>query len=185
MTTAYSSSEIGLTLIEALAAIGVLAVLCGIAMPQMREIHERWQVTQVGHAMTNTLTLARSEAIKRGGGIGMRKIDQEKNGCQNAGTTREWGCGWFIYEDVDNNGSWNNKKDKLLHHVKLDGAVNVMRKSGGNNLQFDRYGMAGGLNANGFTLSPERQGILSSATQTLCMTSGGRIRMVDGEECPK
>lgn len=116
--------------------------------------------------------LARSEAIRRGGGIGMRKFGNEPGGCQNAGTNQEWGCGWFIYEDVNGNGSWNKTQDRILHELRLTGSVNVIHNSGGVNIKFDRYGKASGLNAKGFKFLPERTGTQSSYAQTLCMSSG-------------
>lgn len=187
MTHTYAPQQDGFTLIEALAVLAITGLLAGFALPQFQELHERWKVMETARAMESTLMLARSHAIRYGGNIGIRKRDQEtdKNGCQNASTTREWGCGWIVYEDVNRNGSWNSKTDRKLHEVRLDGSINVMHTSGGNNIKFDRYGMASGLNAKGFTLSPERTGVASSATQTLCMGAGGRIRIVEDVGCPK
>lgn len=178
--------QTGLTLVEALTALAILSILAAIALPQFRELHERWQVTQAVRAMESSLMLARSEAIRRGGGIGMRKFGNEPGGCQNAGTNQEWGCGWFIYEDVNGNGSWNSTKDRLLHEVRLDGSVNVIHNSGGVNIKFDRYGKASGLNAKGFKFLPERTGTQAAYAQTLCMSSGGRIRIIkDYSDCKK
>lgn len=185
MTTAYTHQQGGLTLVEALTALAILSILAAIALPQFRELHERWQVTQAVRAMESSLMLARSEAIRRGGGIGMRKFGNEPGGCQNAGTNQEWGCGWFIYEDVNGNGSWNSTKDRLLHEVRLDGSVNINRSRSGNNLIFDRYGMAS-LNAIGFNFVPAQAGVSSNSEQVLCMSSGGRIRVLKNElDCPK
>lgn len=186
MTTAYTHQQGGLTLVEALTALAILSILAAIAPPQFRELHERWQVTQAVRAMESSLMLARSEAIRRGGGIGMRKFGNEPGGCQNAGTNQEWGCGWFIYEDVNGNGSWNKTQDRILHELRLTGSVNVMHNSGGVNIKFDRYGKASGLNAKGFKFLPERTGTQSSYAQTLCMSSGGRIRIIkDYSDCKK
>lgn len=182
MANTYASSTQGVTLIEVLTTLAVLSILISFGLPQFREIHERWQVMQTVRSMESSLLLARSEAIKRGGGIGIRKLDNEKNGCQNAATTSEWGCGWLVYADADGNGSWNKQKDVLLQEIKLSGSVNVMRSSNGNNLSFNRYGMAS-LNAIGFTFLPARTGVSTHTEQMLCMSSGGRIRIIKDISC--
>lgn len=182
MANNYASSVHGVTLIELLTTLAVVSILASIGLPQFRELHERWEVMKTARSMENTLMLARSEAIKRGGAIGIRKLDNEKNGCQNAATTSEWGCGWIVYADIDSNGSWNKQKDVLLQEIRLNGNVNVMRSSNGNNLNFNRYGMAS-LNAIGFTFLPSRTGVASHTEQILCMSSGGRIRIVKDISC--
>lgn len=186
MTSPSSPSQAGFTLIEAVIGTAIFSVLVGTALPQLLMLWERWKVMQVAHATQSSLLLARSEAIMRAGTVAIQKIanDKDKKGCQNAGTTSEWSCGWRIYVDTDGNGSWSSTKDELLQEVPLDGRVNVMKNSSGTAIKFDRYGMATGLNAMGFTLSPERTGIASAAAMTVCMSSGGRIRLVHDAGCP-
>ena len=183
MNSTYTSAS-GVTMVELLTVLSITAILLGLGLPQFRELHERWQVLQTSRNLESTLTLARSLAIQRGGNIGMRKNNTTAQGCQNASTNQEWGCGWFIYADTNSNGSWNVNEPKL-HEVTLNGSVNVMHTSGGNNIRFDRFGMASGLNAKGFTLTPATTGISSPAIQTLCMSSGGRIRLINDSRCPK
>lgn len=188
MTSTYPFLQSGLTLVEVVTALAIVSVLGGIAVPQFFALHERWTVARAAHAMQSSLMLARTEAIKHGGKIGIYKIAAEKDakkGCTNAQTNQEWGCGWLIYLDVNGNGSWNSSKDKLLQEVKLDGKVNVIHNSGGNHIKFDRYGKASGLNAKGFRFVPEQSGIASDAVMSLCMGSGGRIRIIAQEDCPK
>ena len=183
MNSAYTSSS-GFTTLELMTVVSIVAILFGLGLPQFRELYERWQVRQAAHSLQNTLAIARSLAIQQGGNIGIRKNNNTSKGCQNASTNQEWGCGWFIYNDLNRNGSWNTNEPKL-HEITLNGNVNVMHTSGGINIKVDRFGMASGLNAKGFTLSPERTGITSPATQTLCMSSGGRIRLISDSSCPK
>lgn len=182
MANTYASSIQGVTLIEALVTLAIASVLAILALPHFREIHEKWQVMQAAHAMENTLMLARSEAIKRGGGVGIRKADNVTNGCQNASKNIEWGCGWLIYADIDGNGSWNQQKDVLIQNTPLSGSVNVIRSNNGNNLYFNRHGMIN-LNAIGFTFTPARTGINSTHEKILCMSSGGRIRITEDISC--
>lgn len=182
MPTAHHTQQGGLTLIETLVALAVLSIVLGIAAPSMHGIHERWQVSQTAHAMASTLMLARSEALRQGGNIGLHRLTD----CPEQFGTQDWSCGWLIYANLDTTATWNSKNDQLLHEVKLTGKVNIMLQGkGATNLQFDRYGMVSGLNAIGFVFSPAISGVSSSATRALCMTSGGRIRIVNDVECSK
>lgn len=182
MASATTNSSLGITLIEALVVISILSILTALATPQFQTLHERRQTQQAVNDFKSTLLFARSEAIRRGGQVAIQKQNNGTGICKNATTNQDWSCGWFVFIDHNSNGTWNASEPKL-HEVQLNGQVNVMHTSGGRSFRVDRYGMASGLNAKGLTFSPERSGISSAATQTLCMSSGGRIRTVHDASC--
>ena len=105
--------SLGFTLIELMVAVSVLGVLLAIALPSFQPLIERWRVRQVGNALENSLYYARSEAMKRGGNITMEKLGNTAGACQNANTTQDWGCGWVICIDANNNGTCNATETKL------------------------------------------------------------------------
>ena len=174
----------GFTLIETMVVTAIVAVLAALAAPSFGTTIDRWRVRQAVESMTSTLYYARSEAIKRGGWIGIQKNPKTTPGCTLAETSQEWGCGWFVFVDSDSNGTWK-KGEEILQTFDTPGNVNVMHRSGGTNINVDRYGMMSGLNAKGFTFSPEPIGVSSPATRTICMASGGRIRVLEEASCPK
>ena len=73
MSSSTSPNLNGVTIIEMLVTLAVLAVLATLAAPSFRLLHEKWSVDSVAQSMHSTLLMARSEAIKRGGGIGIQK----------------------------------------------------------------------------------------------------------------
>lgn len=173
----------GFTAIELMVVVAIMAILAALAMPSFTPLIERWRVRQAMEALQSTLYYARSEAIKRGGNVVIRKNPQGTDGCQQAATTQEWGCGWFVFVDTNGNGTRQasaTPPEELLQTVPPPSKVDAMRKPAGNTLQFDRYGMAGG-NMLSFTISPVGPGVSSSATRTLCMAGGGRIRVLEGD----
>nr|WP_174863081.1 GspH/FimT family pseudopilin [Comamonas jiangduensis] len=191
MRSTYTTSVQGFTLIETLVALAILSILMSLATPSLRNLHRNWKVRQTVQAMESTLLLGRSEAIRYGGNIVLHKIDNAakgSTGCQNASTKQDWGCGGFLFQDLNGSGTWTKTEPKL-HEVALDGSVNTMHSSGGSAIRFNRYGMASGLNAKGMTFSPagdgKDDGINSPATRTLCMAAGGRIRIIEDASCPK
>lgn len=159
--------------------VSIVAILAALAAPSFTPLIERWRVRQAVEELQSTLYYARSEAIKRGGSVALRKNPQNTDSCQEAETTQEWGCGWFVFVDSNGNGT-RQASEELLQTISPPRKLNVMRKPAGDVLRFDRYGMAGG-NMLSFTISPVGPDTTSPATRTLCMASGGRIRVLEGE----
>ena len=172
----------GFTLIETMVVTAIVAVLAALAAPSFGTTIDRWRVRQAVESMTSTLYYARSEAIKRGGWIGIQKNPKTTPGCTLAETSQEWGCGWFVFVDNNQTGKWN-AGEEILQTYTTPTNVNVIHKSGGIGIKVDRYGMMSGLNAKGFIFAPEPAGISSSATRGICMASGGRIRVIEDVPC--
>lgn len=172
----------GFSAIELMVVVSIIAILAALAGPSFAPLIERWRVSDALESMQSTLYLARSEAIKRGGRVGIQKIPKTTPGCLLANTNEEWGCGWFVFADENQDGKWQATEERL-QTIRTPANTNVIHKGGGQSIKVDRYGMMSGLNAKGFIFSPEPKGISSSATQGLCMSSGGRIRVIKEVPC--
>ena len=176
----------GFSLVEVMVTVGILAILAALAAPSFQPLIDKWRVLQAVDNMKSTLYYARSEAIKRGGRVGIQKNPKTTPGCTLANTNQEWGCGWFVFVDSEGtgNGKWN-ADEEVLQTIPPPINVNVMHTSGGTNIKVDRYGMMSGLNAKGFAFTPKPAGTSSPATRSLCMASGGRIRVIEEIPCSK
>ena len=172
----------GFTAIELLVTIAIAAILAALAGPSFKTLLDRWRVHDAQESMQSTLYFARSEAIKRGGQIAIQKLPKTTPGCTLANTNEEWGCGWFIFADENNDGKWQATEERL-QIITTPKNTNVIHKGGGQSFRVDRYGMMSGLNAKGFIFSPEPEGISSPATKGLCISSGGRIRVIKEVPC--
>jgi len=150
--------------------VAIMAILAALAGPSFTPLIERWRVRDTAETLTSTLYLARSEAIKRAGGI---TIDG----------TGGWNTGWKI----------THTQNGVTTDIKVNAAPNKISIAQSNNktlLYVDRWGMlsesnGGAASAMNFVLYPEGKATTDSAAIRLCTTTGGRIVQVKhGAACP-
>lgn len=172
----------GFTAIELMVVVAIVAILAALAAPSFTPLIENWRVRESAEALQSTLHYARSEAIKRGGQVLIQKIPNNTNGCTTAGGTRDWDCGWIVCHDT-NGSDTCTAADPVLQRVESSAKVHVNRTSGGATIKLNRWGLVDGPYL-GFNLVPLNKGISDAATRGLCMSSGGRIRVVPQEAVP-
>lgn len=180
--TACRRHAAGLTLVEILVTLSIVALLMTLAAPSFKPLLDRWRVKQSLGALTDTLRLARSEAIKRGGNVVIQKLPDNTNGCTLAPTDADWGCGWRVFVDSDANGSYS-ANEEILQTAQVPAGMAVKHVSNVGAIRVDRWGKMDGLNSKSFTLFPSSDGNTSPATRTLCISAGGRIHEEEGAAC--
>jgi len=151
----------GFTAVELMTVIAIVAILAALAQPSFKYLIERWRVRDAVEAMTSTLYLARSEAIKRGGHVFVEQGTSLGGTC----ATGDWSCGWTIHDGT-----------ALIRSYAAPASLNVIGTQA--KLEFDRWGDldgAAGTMAQ-FTIYPSSADAASPATTTLCMSSGGWIQ---------
>lgn len=173
----------GFSLMEVMVVVSILGILAALAGPSFQPLIDKWRVQQAIDNMKTTMYYARSEGIKRGGSIGIQR-NASGDGCAQVTSTQEWSCGWFVFVDSDDNNKWK-EGEIILQTTPALTKVNVIHNGGSTNIKVDRYGKLGSLNAKGFFFNPDSTGVSSPATRSLCMSAGGRIRIVEEIPCPK
>lgn len=172
----------GFTSIELLIVIAIMAVLTALAAPSFATLVESWRVREATEQLQATLYFARSEAIKRGGRIVIQKIpNNNTNGCTTSGGA-EWDCGWFVCEDTNGNGTCN-ASEPVLQRYDTPPRVQVSRTGGSTTIKYDRWGMVSGTYP-GFSLVPYDKPTTHPGARGVCVSSGGRIRVIPPEAIP-
>jgi len=95
----------GFTLIELLVTIVITAILLTTAVPSFQALIIKDRTIISANSLVTALNLARSEAIKRGIQITIRR---------KSTTSQEWEDGWDVFTDIDADGTFDDDSDANL-----------------------------------------------------------------------
>jgi len=164
----------GVTLIELLVTIAIIAILAGIAAPSfVRLIADNTLSTQVNSLLADT-RFARSEAIKRGASVTIcPSADSDAASPTCSGS--DWKTGWIVFVDANSNNSRDVGDELLRRQEKFNGSY-AITGVGGTTVTAWRFNSEGRIpgNPNGLVFSGPSA---SSQNRYLCVSSSGRVRL--------
>jgi len=107
----------GMSLIEVMLSITVLAVLVGMATPAATTIVQNSRIRgQAGDLLAN-LSIARVEAIKRGVYVTLcpsSNWNVTPTSCTTGTLGTSWNMGYIVFADVNKNGAFDTATDTLI-----------------------------------------------------------------------
>lgn len=95
----------GFTLVELMITLVVAAILLSLAVPSFQTIIRNSRTATNANKLIATLHLAKSEAIKRGLQVTVRR---------KSTTSNVWEEGWDVFSDINGNGAFNDNGDTNL-----------------------------------------------------------------------
>lgn len=177
-----SIASAGFSAVELMVVVAIMSVLAALAAPSFTPLIEGWRVRESVEQLQSTLYYARSEAIKRGGQVVIQKIPNNTNGCSSAVDTDTWDCGWVVCHDTSGNRICD-AAEPVLQRIESSARVHVNFISGGAGIALNRWGLVSGPYLS-FTFVPLGKSISHPGARGLCMSSGGRIRVIPQEAVP-
>ncbi|MFW5926593.1 MAG: GspH/FimT family pseudopilin [Wenzhouxiangella sp.] len=166
----------GLTVIELMIAVAVMAVILTTAMPALGRFMENQRINAATNELVGHLQYARHEAIFRNTYVA---ACPSRDGRTCTGGNR-WDQGWIVHVDA-NNSRQPDRPEDILRVVEGDENT-LMHSAGRTRVRFQGHGGAYGTN---LTIRVcDRDG--SAAPRAVIVSNPGRVRTtrdVDPGEC--
>lgn len=179
--TAARRQARGFTLLEVMVVVAIIAVLAAIAAPSFTPLIERWRVRNAAEGLQSTLYFARSEGIKRGGNVIVMKAANDGS-CTNATAATQWGCGWRVFYDINNNNAQDCDITKTPNECDLQtfaapNRVEINFASSNGYITVNRWGQfdSAGNNSFDLRLMPQGTDTTNAGATALCVGLSGRI----------
>ena len=168
--------ESGFTLLELMITLAVAAVLAGIAIPSFKSSISSNRLTTNTNELVTALNLARSEAIKRGKRVVVRR------------TNTDWKDGWRVFIDENNNDAYNTTGSNPDTELRVySGFSSAFTLTGNTNfVDFVRYMPSGQSNADGIFVICDSGAI--SGAKMIIVNPVGRVQIgsdTDNDNIPE
>lgn len=168
----------GMTLIELLVVIAIAAILLGLAVPSLQAFITKNRLSAASTELVGSMSLARSEAIKR---VTTVTVCKSANGaaCTNAGG---WEQGWIVFVDGNTQGTIDGAGVTADTVLRVGSPRPGLTIAGGANfpnwISYRSNGNSAGAGLNNGTFS------ICIGTEGLDVVVGptGRVRIADDDD---
>ena len=160
----------GFTLVELLVTLSIIGMLTFYAIPSLYHFYANNKLWLYTQKFTQTLTLARSEAIKRNSEVLICPIEHTKQ-CASG---NNWNKRWMIFVDNNKNRKWE-KEEPVLRRTHFDDSPISIRSTRKSRIIYFSNGKSAGSNAS-FIFCDGRGADYAKA---VILSNSGRFRVTD------
>lgn len=174
----------GFTLVELLVVIAIVAVLTTLAAPSFKRTIQSNTISSSVNGFLADLRYARSEAIRRGGGVVMCRSNNPEAASPTCGSGsgtdgNGWVSGWIIFHDLNSNGDKNSVDLVLRAQSPLTSLDSIVETNSSPKYKF-RFTATGRLQNLSSATSLQFGGndnYTNDLQRTVCVSLGGRGRV--------
>ncbi len=176
---ALRPAQSGITLLETLAVMTIVAILLGIGVPSFKYVTSANRVAAEVNGLLGDMQFARTEAIKEGQTVGICASTNSTSATPVCAPTTQWQSGWIIYADLNGDGILDNNEPVLRAQAPFTGTDTFAASGGVTSVSFNREGFATNLPAAVVTLTLHLSGTYTSAiavyTRCLAISTIGTL----------
>ena len=173
--TSMKSKQQGLTLVELMITLAVAIIMLAVGMPLFTGVASNNRAAAQTNALVTALNLARSEAVGRGTTVSVCPSSTNPPGATPAcGGSGDWANGWFVFDDADGDGVFDNGADDRLRIWEAIGNPTVTTAAAA--LRFNYLGSAGATQ----TFQLEQYGAGGGTMRCVTLSLTGQIRTTNG-----
>jgi type IV fimbrial biogenesis protein FimT len=103
----------GVTLVELIVCISMLAILTGLAIPSFSNLQSDWRRDSAVRDFMGDLQLGRSTALRTSRTVVMCATP-DGVACANGAASSDWRQGWIVFSDLDGNGALGNAEPVVV-----------------------------------------------------------------------
>lgn len=165
----------GITLVEMMVTLSIVAILTVLATPSFTGIIQKARLQAEANSLVGDLQFARSEAIKRGQPV---SLCPSSNGTACSMTKPyAWEQGWIVFNDVNGSGSLDAPTDAPLRvRSSLSNGDTVTPTPSASAVVYSRDGFATNLSNGTVTMKLTTSPLNTSAMQCVEINMAGRQR---------
>ena len=159
----------GVTLVEILVVMGIVATLMAIGIPSYRYVTNANRISAEINGLLGDLQFARSEAIKEGQSVTVC-VSSDQATCLGA-TTTTWHSGWIVYSDLNGNGTVD--AGEVLRSQKTFTGTDTLNAN--NNIGAITFNREGFASTNGTLITLHAAPASQGSTRCLSITLVGLV----------